>query len=106
MHRVKSIEEQGHWRSGRHWGNDWTEVDDSEVTDKMRADLRLRVEQIVDETVPPQDTGLTDPFTPDEPLTEDDLADVEPEPEPEKPPLYVSDKPAAPRRAGGPRKRG
>lgn len=46
--RVRSIEERGHWRSGRHWSSTWQELCGDDVTDAMLNDPRLRVELIED----------------------------------------------------------
>lgn len=88
MQRVKSlaVENSGHWRSRRHWGIDWEEVPDDKVDKEMRDDPRLRIEPVT--TEPVTTPTFTDAFTPvtphiePEPLTEEDLCDVEPEPTP------------------------
>jgi len=33
----------GHWRNGRRWGNDFVNVDSSDVSDSMLSDPRLEV---------------------------------------------------------------
>lgn len=46
---VRSIESRGHWRSGRKWECEATEVDGSEVTVAMREDPRLEIAEVIEE---------------------------------------------------------
>lgn len=104
MYRVKSIEQNGHFRSGRHWGNEWVDVDNSEVTQQMRDDPRLRVDSIGAHESPIEYADVFTPFEEVELASIEDNLDSEVDPEPVqmadvKPPLYVSDKPSRDRPA-------
>lgn len=71
--RVRSIEINGHWRSGRRWGNQWVEVASEDVTQAMREDPRLRVEEevcaatVVPAEVPAEQSPVVEPTATDEP---------------------------------------
>ena len=98
MYRVKCKFERGIKRSGKHWPSTWTETD--EVTQEMRDDPGLIIEDITTEPVMAIESEhadvFSDPFAVDEFVAEveEPSAEVEPEAiiEATTPPLYVSDK--------------